>query len=244
MMAFLSALSLISNVALADPTAEELLEAVDQNMISSARSTQLEMTVVKGSRTKVYVMDSFSRGQDEAAVEFNAPARDRGTKMLKKGGELWMYMPSIERKQKISGHMLRQSMMGSDLSYEDILQATQLQELYTASVVGSEEMNGRTCWKLELTARDDTVAYPRRVSWIDQEHSVPVREELYALSGTLLKTWDLSEVQVFDDGRAFPTRWVVEDQLQAGSQTTLVFQNLNFTVELEDEIFHERWLER
>ena len=40
------------------------------------------------------------------------------------------------------------------------------------------------------------------------------------------------------------TRWVVEDKLQAGSQTTLVFRSLDFTVELADEIFRQAWLER
>lgn len=244
MLTLFSALSLVAAVAHADPTAAELLSEVDRNMISAARAADLEMTVVKGRRTNVYVMDSFSRGEDEAAVAFNAPARHKGTRMLKKGGELWTYMPNIEKTQKISGHMLRQSLMGSDLSYEDILQATQLQELYDATVVGAEDMNGRLCWKLELTAKDDTVAYPRRVSWVDQEHTVPVREELYALSGTLLKTWELSEVQEFEDGRAFPTRWVVEDQLQAGSQTTLVFRSLDFSVALTDEVFNQNWLER
>ena len=245
MLSLFTALSLTAaSVAYADPSAAELLAAVDRNMISAARSASLEMTVTKGKRTKVYAMDSFSRGQDESAIAFSAPARDQGTKMLKRGGELWMYMPSIEKVQKISGHMLRQSMMGSDLSYEDILQATQLQQLYSAEVVGAEDIDGRTCWKLELTANDSSVAYPRRVSWIDQEHTVPVREELYALSGTLLKTWNLSEVQTFADGRNFPTRWLVEDRLQAGSQTTLVFNSLDFEVALEDEVFSQRWLER
>ena len=245
MLNLLTALCLTAaQAAHADPSADELLAAVDNNMISAARSADLEMTVVKGKRTKVYAMDSFSRGEDEAAIAFRAPARDKGTKMLKRGGELWMYMPSIEKIQKISGHMLRQSLMGSDLSYEDILEATKLQELYTAQVTGSETIDGRTCWKLELTANDTTVADPRRVSWIDQEHRVPVKEELYALSGTLLKTWSLSEVQTFADGRQFPTRWVVEDKLRAGSQTSLIFQSLDFEVALEDEIFNQRWLER
>lgn len=244
MLSLFTALYLTATSAYAAPSATDLLTGVDQNMISAARSADLEMTVTKGSRTKVYEMDSFSRGEDEAAIAFSAPARDKGTKMLKRGGELWMYMPTVEKVQKISGHMLRQSMMGSDLSYEDILQATQLQQLYSATVVGEETINGRACWKLELTAKDNSVAYPKRVSWIDQEHTVPVKEELYALSGTLLKTWELSEVQQFADGRSFPTRWVVEDQLKAGQQTTLVFRELDFEVALEEEVFSQNWLER
>ena len=230
--------------ALASPEADSLLASIDQNMNFDSRSASLEMTVTKGKRVKVYEMDSFGRGADEAAISFSAPARDKGTRMLKRGGELWMYMPSIEKTQKISGHMLRQGLMGSDLSFEDMLETTNFRELYDGTVVGEEEREGRMCWKMELTARSNEVAYPRRVSWIDQEHLVPVHEDLYAISGMLVKSWTLTEVQEFDGGRKFPTRMVVEDKLQAGSQTVLVFEELAFSVPLEDEVFSQRWLER
>ena len=124
--------------ALATPDADSLLASVDQNMNFDSRSASLQMTVTKGKRVKVYEMDSFGRGADEAAIEFEAPARDKGTRMLKRGGEMWTYFPSIEKVQKISGHMLREGLMGSNLSYEDLLQTTQFRELYSATVVGEE----------------------------------------------------------------------------------------------------------
>ena len=239
---FLFILSLMQ-FAYGVPTVEEILEAVDKNMTYTTRTSELKMTVEKGRRTKVYEMKSHGRGKDEAAILFLAPARDKGTKMLKQGDALWMYLPSIEKTQKISGHMLRQGMMGSDLSYEDLLQSSSLMELYNAKVVGEEEQNGRSCYRVELTAKDDTIAYPRRVSWIDSEYLVPVQEQLFALSGVLLKEWSMSEVQDFE-GRMFPTKIVVEDKLQTGSMTTLEFSELHFSVELESEIFSQRWLER
>ncbi len=239
----LALLSLLT-AALADtPTPEALLEAIDRNMTFDTRSAQLEMTVTRGKRVKVYEMESYGRGSDETAILFSAPARDKGTKMLKKGDELWMYMPSIEKTQKISGHMLRQGLMGSDLSYEDLLESTRFRQLYSATILGEETVEGRECWKMELTARNEEVAYPRRLSWVDKENEVPVREELYALSGMMVKSWTLSEVQDFD-GRKFPTKMVVQDQLQTGSQTVLVFEELSFSVPLEDEVFSQRWLER
>jgi len=207
------------------------------------RTAQIQMTVTRGRRVKVYEMNSFARGANEAAIEFNAPARDRGTKMLKRGGELWMYMPSIEKVQKISGHMLRQGMMGSDLSYEDLMETTQFRALYDATIVGEEEQNGRACWRLELTAKSEDVAYPRRTTWVDKEHMVPVHEELYALSGMVVKSWDLSDVQTFGE-RHFPTRMVISDQLQTGSQTEVLFQEMSFSVALEEEVFSQRWLDR
>ena len=157
---------------------------------------------------------------------------------------MWTYFPSIEKVQKISGHMLREGLMGSNLSYEDLLETTQFLELYDAVVVGEETIEGRDCWKLELTARSADVAYPRRVSWIDKEHLVPVHEDLYASSGMMVKSWTLTQVREYEGGRKFPTHMLVVDRIQAGSQTELVFEDLAFSVPLEDEVFSQRWLER
>jgi len=225
------------------PTAEEILTAVDQNMAYETRNAHIEMTVVKGRRTKVYKMESYARDASQAAIEFLAPARDKGTKMLKKDDELWMYLPSIEKTQKISGHMLRQGMMGSDMSYEDLLEATKLNALYTATVLGTDEINGRRCHQVEMIAKSDQVAYAKRISCIDTEYNVPLKEQLFATSGMLLKEWTMTDIKDFD-GRKFPTTVVVQDKLQDNSTTTIRFTKLQFSVELEEETFNRRWLER
>ena len=225
------------------PLAEDVLKKVDANMNYASRTANITMAINKGRRIKSYKMRSHARGKYEAAIEFKAPARDKGTKMLKKKDELWMYMPSIEKTQKISGHMLRQGMMGSDMSYEDLLETTQLLALYEAKVVGEESMNGRQCYKLELKAKNNTITYTKRISWIDKENMVPVKELLFSLSGMLVKEWTMSGVQTFD-GRKFPTKIVVVDKLKNKSSTTLEFTKLEFKVSLADEIFSKRWLER
>lgn len=229
----------------ANVTADDLLKSIDQNLTFDTRKATVKMTVLRNGRRKVYEMQSYGRGADEAAIEFTAPARDKGTRMLKKGGELWIYMPSIEKVQKISGHMLRQGMMGSDISYEDLLDAAKLREQYDATVVGTETIDGRPAWKVDLKAKPglEDVAYPHRVTWIDQQDRIPLKQELYALSGMLLKTWSMGEVKEID-GRHFPMKWVVVDQLQKGSTTELDFEQVQFSVPLQAEVFNLRWLER
>ena len=87
------------------------------------------------------------------------------------------------------------------------------------------------------------MSYPRRLVWVDQATSIPLKQELYALSGMLLKVWTMSDVKAFG-GRQFPTRMVVEDKVQQNSRTELVFENMSFAVPLEGEVFSLRWLER
>lgn len=227
----------------AAPTAAELLAQVDKNMTFDSRKSMVTMTVTRNGRAKVYQMQSYGRGADESAVEFLAPARDKGTRMLKKGGELWMFLPHVEKVQKISGHMLRQGLMGSDFSYEDMLETAALSQRYSATVLGEEEVEGRKTWKVEMKGKSADISYPRRLSWIDQEYGVPVREELYATSGMLLKVFRFSEIKDFG-GRRFPTVMSAEDQLLQGSKTEIRFDSLEFTVAVPEEVFNLRWLER
>ncbi len=225
------------------PAAEDVLREIDRNLQFDTRKSTTVMQVVDGRRTREYRMVVYARGLEEAAVEYLAPARDRGTRMLKQEDNLWLYMPRAERVQRISGHMLRQGMMGSDVSYEDMMEGVNFLDQYEAKVTGSELVDDRPVWRLEATAKDETVTYPARVLWVDKEAFIPIRQELFALSGMLLKTWTMTEIKEID-GRNIPTRMEISDQLRAGSKTVLMMRDISFGIDIEDEIFSLRWLER
>jgi outer membrane lipoprotein-sorting protein len=233
----------VGSALAATPAVDDILKRVDANLTYDTRESTTKMTVTKGDRVKVYRLHSFGKGADIGAVEYLEPARDKGTRMLRKSDELWMYMPSVEKTQKISGHMLRQSMMGSDMSYEDMMQAASWMDMYDGQVVGEESVDGRKCWKLDVKAVSADVAYPRRVLWVDQETSIPLKQELYALSGMLLKTWTMGDI-VLVGSRQVARRMVIEDKVQAGSKTELVIEDIKFAIPLQDEVFTTRWLER
>lgn len=224
------------------PTAKELLAKMDGNLTFEARKARMVMTI-EGRRTRTFEIVSYGRGEHDSTMEYLSPARDKGTRMLKLGNELWLYLPSVERVQKLSGHMLRQGMMGGDLSYEDLMSSTEMRERYTATVVGEDTVDGRACWKLEMVATDDSVAYPRRLSCVDKVTYIPLNQELYALSGMLLKTWTMSDVKQFGS-RHFPGKMVVRDHVKKESVTTIEFKEIEFGIEFPREIFSLRWLER
>jgi outer membrane lipoprotein-sorting protein len=239
----LAVFALCLPLAHAQPTVSELLAAIDANMTFEARYVRAKMEVVKPRRTKVYELQTWGRGADDGATEFLAPAREAGTKMLKRGDELWMYLPSVEKTQKISGHMLRQGLMGSDMSYEDLLESSGWFTQYTGIVEGLETYNDRPCWKLILTAKTDEVSYPKRVVWVDQAWNLPVKQELYAVSGMLLKEWLMEEPRAYGE-RMYPSRFVIIDRLQEGTRTTVTFYDMDFGVALDANQFSMRWLER
>lgn len=216
--------------------AEAILKKVEENMSSENRVFESEMIIHgrRGSRT--ITAKTYSVGDKRSFTEYLSPPREAGTKMLKLEGQLWIYSPSTDRTIQISGHLLRQSVMGSDLSYEDMMDDRRLTDVYSAELAGGETLDGRKTYVLELTARVEDVAYHRRKVWVDTERYVPLREELYAKSGQLLKRTTLSKVQKIQ-GRWFPTAIVFKDMLRQGGGTEFRMTNVKFDQEIPEYLF-------
>jgi outer membrane lipoprotein-sorting protein len=229
---FLAALFIL----ISPPDADEILKKVEQNMSSDNRVFESEMIIHgrRGSRT--IAAKTYSVGDKRSFTEYLSPAREAGTKMLKLENQLWIYSPSTDRTIQISGHMLRQSVMGSDLSYEDMMDDRKLTDIYSAKVAGEETIDGRKTWVLELTAKVEDVAYHKRKMWIDQERNVPLKEELYAKSGQLLKRTTLSNVQKIQ-GRWFPMTVVFKDMLKQGEGTEFRMKKVQFNQQIPEYLF-------
>lgn len=201
------------------PTAEELIAAMDANLTAKTTVVTSRMVVHGRRSSRTISSRSWVEGTEKAFTEYLAPPREAGTKMLKLGDQLWMYSPQTDRIIQISGHMLRQSLMGSDLSYQDMMEDQSLEDVYDGVVEGSELLNGRDSWVMILTARKEGLAYHTRKEWVDKERLIPLREELLAKSGKVLKTaWigGVMEVQ----GRWYPKVWVFRDELKRDSRGT------------------------
>jgi len=220
----------------AQPDAGEILQRIDDNLSSENRIFESSMTIHGRRASRTITSRSYVEGDKKSFTEYLSPAREQGTKMLKLENQLWIYSPSTDRTIQISGHMLRQSVMGSDLSYEDMMDDRKLTETYSAEVSGSEVIDGRDTWVLDLTARVDDVAYATRKIWVDKERFVPLKEELYAKSGQLLKRSVMGDVVQIKE-RWFPKTIVYKDMLKQGDGTEFKITGIKFNQDIPDYIF-------
>ncbi len=186
---------------------------------------------------------SYAVGDKKSFTEYLSPARDAGTKMLKLENQLWIYSPSTDRTIQISGHMLRQSVMGSDLSYEDMMDDRKLTDMYNAKVVGEELLDDRKALVIELTAKLTDVAYHSQKIWVDAERFVPLRQEMYAKSGQMLKRLEMRNVERIA-GRWFPKTMVYKDMLKQGEGTEFTINKIEFDVEIPEFIFSKAALKQ
>jgi outer membrane lipoprotein-sorting protein len=220
----------------AQPEAVDILRRVDENMYSESRIVESEMTIHGRRTSRTISSRTYSVGEHQSFTEYLSPRREEGTKMLKLEDQLWMFSPSTDRVIQISGHMLRQSVMGSDLSYEDMMETQKLTEVYSAEVTGNENIGGRETWVLTLTAKTDDVTYYSRKIWIDRERFIPLQEEMFAKSGQLLKRTEMKEVKNMG-GRWFPTTIVFNDVLKDGDGTEFRIIDIEFNADIPGHIF-------
>lgn len=138
---------------------------------------------------------------------------------------------------KISGHMLNQGMMGSDFSYQDIMESDKLTDLYRFELLGEETLDGRPCYVLEgIAVEGKKVSYYRRKSWVDKERFVGLKEELYAQSGRLMKVMTVKRVEVFE-GRWYPVESVMEDKLRKDTRTEFIIKSSEFNPKIPAGVF-------
>jgi len=218
-----------------DMTAEEIINMRDDNEYFDTAEMEADMIIASGNRIITKTMVALS-DRKNSLVEFTN-SQDRGTKFLKREDDLWMFFPDAEEIIKISGHMLNQGMMGSDFSYQDVMESDKLTDLYDFEIIKEEELDGRPCYVLEGIAREGVkVSYYRRVSWVDKERFIGLKEELYAESGRILKETKAIKIEEIE-GRWIAVDSVMENKLRKDTYTQFILTQITFNPEIPEETF-------
>ena len=223
---------------------DDIVQAMDENLNAKSRILTSKMIIHGRRASRTVESKNWVMGTDKAFTEYLSPPREAGTKMLKLDDKLWTYSPQTDRVIQISGHMLRQSVMGSDMSYNDIMEDRPLMELYEATLEGSIQIEGRDHWIMFLTAKVKGLSYPMRRAWIDKEYLLPIKEELYAKSEKLLKTSTMDGIRKVQS-RWFPSRFIFKDELKRNSKgTEWVIDEIEFDSNISESRFSKARLRK
>lgn len=226
------------------PSGSDVLKEIDKNLVLDKAISYTTMVIHGRSGTRLIKSKSWIEGKDKAFVEYIDPPRDKGKKMLKLRDQVWLYFPEpTDRIITISGHLLKQSVMGSDLSYEDITENRKLLDMYNANVIGSEKINDRNCYVVILTGKMENITYYSRKIWVDKERWLPLKEERYAKSGKPLKRIELLDVFRLEK-RWYPKRILYHDLMQNGDGTEYIIESITLHADIDDSQFTKAALKK
>jgi outer membrane lipoprotein-sorting protein len=233
--------SLLLALLLAAPSADEIVRRADKAVLGESATYTLRMSVFRPGKTdRVVEMKGWKKGDDLGLVRYTAPPKERNTAYLRNADSTFLFLPSAEKVVRVGP---KQNFGGSDFSNGDIFRLSLIKD-YVPTLVGEEDMDGERCYKLELKARDRSVAYDHVVYWVRNDGTFfPVRADYYTLSGKRLKWLSVSKTGRLG-GRERPTLLAMESALELGARTVLEFLTIQDDVKLDDRVFTPSALER
>lgn len=217
--------------------ASEIVKRCDDLMRGHSNRAELTMTIVKPDWTRKMSMKTWSLGTAYGLVLVTAPARDKGTVTLKRQGEVWTYVPSIERTIKIPPSMMLQSWLGSDYTNDDLVKESSLLTDYTHRLSGDSTIEGHPCYRIELTPKPEApVVWGKIVLYASKNGYLELRTEYYDQDGSLSRILTGSNVRRIG-GRTLPTHWEMTPQNESGHKTVLDYGTWDFDIPLTESFF-------
>jgi outer membrane lipoprotein-sorting protein len=216
--------------------AQSLVEDSFNYMRDKSSVSVVNMIVHRPDWERKMTIKAWTRGQKESLFYIEAPPKDRGNGTLKKGREMWMYNPKINRVIKVPPSMMSQSWMGSDFSNNDLAKSDSLMTDYTHTIIGSETHDGLTVYLIKSTPKPEAP-----VIWGMQQ--LKIREDLIWLSQEFFDE-DLESVKIMTTlaiqmlgGKLYPKIWRMHKTAEADRYTELNYTSLKFKTALPDSLF-------
>lgn len=161
--------------------------------------------------------------------------------------DMWIYLPALKKVRRLVANNKKDSFVGSDFSYGDIL--LPVVDTYRHAIVRSEILDGEDCWVIESVPVSEQIkkdyGYAKKTSWIRKSNFMEKKVDYLDTAGRPLKTMVVSEVVEVDPAnhKWWPIKREVKNH-QTGHSTLLVFENLDTKKPVGEDFFTTRYLER
>lgn len=137
-----------STVPAAPLDADALVAAADAiRFPTEAFQIQVKVTTSGRGTPDVHEYQVLQKGHERSVVRTLAPAAEKGQVMLLRGSDLWVFMPQVSQPVRLP---LSQRLTGQ-VANGDLARANFAGD-YKATLLAEEDVDGKKCAKLELTA--------------------------------------------------------------------------------------------
>ena len=242
-------LILVENVLANNMTAEEIIQKMSYMMNPMQSEGKSQMTIITSSgQERTFVYENYMKNNGEKILmKYLEPKRVKGQSilMLNNADDIWTYFPRTKRVRKLATHSKKQKMEGSDFSYEDMGSGNSFIDEFDSKLLDEEKMEDNDCYKLELTRKkDSSSSYSRLIIWIDKENFVPLIIDYYDDKNPNLweKRLVCSDIRLIEDIPT-PMKMIMYNKMD-NTQTTMEMLEVRYNIELDDELFTERGMQR
>jgi hypothetical protein len=211
----------------------------------------------RGGGKRVRVLTMLRRNQEDGGdqkyfIYFHEPGDVRRLtfmvwKYLAREDDRWIFVPAVDLIRRIAAEDKYASFVGSDFTYEDVSGRDVAEDTHT--VVREERLGERDTFVIESLPRAPS-AFSMRISWIDSENFLPLKEEFYDAQGELHRVFTADKVEDIAAGegreaRVYPTATKrTMKNVKTGHRTEVSVNAVTYDLGLEDDDFAERRMRR
>ena len=218
-------------------TAKDIITLSEEKMRGKSSEAVLVIRIIRPGWSREMRIKAWMKGSDHSMILISSPARDKGIVFLKRGKEVWNWMPTIEKTIKLPPSMMSQSWMGTDFTNDDLVKESSILTDYTHSFSGDTVIEGRNCYKITLIPKSDAaVVWGRLITCIDKERLIQLHTWFYDENNELVNTMHASDVKMMD-GRMIPTRLEMIPADKKNQRTEMVYEKVLFDRPIDVSFF-------
>ena len=221
-------------------SAKEIVEKADKNMEGESSISTMSMSIIRPSWERTLEFKNWVLGSEYALTLVTSPAKEKGQTFLKRGNDMWNYLPKIGRLIKLPPSMMSQGWMGSDYTNDDVLKESSIVRDYDHTIIGEEQLEGRDCYKIEMIPHEEsTIVWGKLVTWITKEGFLFLKTEYFDEDEYLVRTELGKEIKTMD-GRQIPTILEIIPADEPDQKTVVNIISIDFDVKIQESFFSQQ----
>ena len=224
--------------------AKEILRKVDDMWRGTSSYGILTMQVKTVHYTRNMRLEGWSKGKEKTLMRILSPFKEKGTATLKSGNSIYSYLPRTDRTIRLTTGMMMGSWMGSHFTNDDLIKESRMEEDYDPAISFEGKRDNQNIIEFTLIPKPDAaVVWGKVVMTVLSDGHLPLIQHYYDEDMNIARSITFSKIKLLA-GRSIPAVMRVVPADKPNEYTELVYEELEFDVELSDAFFSLASLKR
>ena len=221
----------------------QIIERIERLTRGDSSRGVMTMEVVTENWERHITMEMWSLGMDYTLVRIRVPRKEAGTATLMADGDIWNYLPKVDRTIKIPSSMMGGSWMGSHMTNDDLVSDSQLTEDYDIALAFDGERDGVPVWELRLTPKPEAAVVWGHLEYqVRKDDVMPLWAKYFDEDGELARTIEFTEFSELG-GRVMPTVMHIRPADKPDERTIFRYDDIEFDIDIDSSFFSLRALQ-
>lgn len=215
----------------------DIVKKADERMRGKTSQAELIIITSRTTWSREMSLKTWMKGTQYSMILIRSPIKDKGTVFLKRGKEVWNWIPSLERSIKLPPSMMSQSWMGTDFTNDDLVKESSVVEDYDHTLIGDTIINNKACFLIQMIPKPEAaVVWGKIIVSIDKQDYLELHSKFFDEDGTLVNIMNAYDIKEMD-GRLIPTRLEMIPTDKKNQKTEIVYKKILFDKPIDDNFF-------